>query len=261
MSRPVSITLQDCESLYYLPVAQAAQVLGVSRPTISKVLRANGIKRWPYRKLRAEGKIDALRTRREEEALLPANFPVLPPLPPPLPQRIDDAANYERPVSAIQNHNHSVRSEPLFQEPETRQIRDDETYILHLLDRPISPQQFEDHTHPLLTLATEPEWTCNEQLTGDDVPLEDDTDRTESPPSPDQPAKKRIHQQFHPKKRTHTTCTVRPVARALFGAANWSRGVFQQNGERESFAFLPPMPFGSSLSEDDPLDDDAGNGG
>eukprot|EP00177_Eucheuma_denticulatum_P001837 GFKZ01003281.1.p1 GENE.GFKZ01003281.1~~GFKZ01003281.1.p1 ORF type:complete len:341 (-),score=48.13 GFKZ01003281.1:457-1398(-) len=68
MSRPTSLTYEQCHAYFDLPVAQAASMLGVSRPTISKVLRAHGIPRWPYRKLRAQGKLDEWRQRREAAA-------------------------------------------------------------------------------------------------------------------------------------------------------------------------------------------------
>lgn len=65
MSRPSPLTYEQCHAYFDLPVAQAAAALGVSRPTISKVLRARGIPRWPYRKLRALGKLHEWRQRRE----------------------------------------------------------------------------------------------------------------------------------------------------------------------------------------------------
>lgn len=80
MPRAAPLTYADCHALFDLPVAQAAIVLGVSRPTISKVLRAHGVARWPYRRLRAQGKVPEWRQRRE------LSLPALP-LPPALPRR------------------------------------------------------------------------------------------------------------------------------------------------------------------------------
>lgn len=65
MSRSSHLTYEQCHAYFDLPVSQAATALGVSRPTISKVLRARGIPRWPYRKLRALGKLHEWRQRRE----------------------------------------------------------------------------------------------------------------------------------------------------------------------------------------------------
>ncbi len=48
-----AITFYDCQRLFHLPVDKAAKQLGVSRPTIARVMRASGIKRWPYRAIRA----------------------------------------------------------------------------------------------------------------------------------------------------------------------------------------------------------------
>ena len=47
------LTIIDCENLFQLPVAKAAHRLGVSRPTISRVMRENGYSRWPYRSISA----------------------------------------------------------------------------------------------------------------------------------------------------------------------------------------------------------------
>lgn len=47
------ITLNDCQRLFHLPVEDAARRLGVSRPTISRVMRAHGMRRWPFRSLTA----------------------------------------------------------------------------------------------------------------------------------------------------------------------------------------------------------------
>lgn len=79
MSRPAPLTLEMCARFYDLPVQQAAAQLGVSRPTISKVLRANGIKRWPYRKLKAQGMTADIKQRRQQQQAQ-LNLPVLPPL-------------------------------------------------------------------------------------------------------------------------------------------------------------------------------------
>lgn len=65
MSRLPQLTYEQCHRYFDLPVAQAATRLGVSRPTISKVLRARGIKRWPYRKLKAQGRLEEWRLMRE----------------------------------------------------------------------------------------------------------------------------------------------------------------------------------------------------
>lgn len=50
-----ALTFADCAPLFHLPVESAASLLGVSRPTIARVMRANGVKRWPYRAVRAAG--------------------------------------------------------------------------------------------------------------------------------------------------------------------------------------------------------------
>jgi len=48
------LTLALCESLYHLPVLQAADSLGVSPTTLGKFMRRNGVKRWPYRAIHAQ---------------------------------------------------------------------------------------------------------------------------------------------------------------------------------------------------------------
>lgn len=84
------LTLTDCERLFHLPVERAAAQLGVSRPTIARVMRANGVARWPYRAYRAElNRAD--RARRASSA----------PTPPP-PPRARRATRPRRAVTAPQ---------------------------------------------------------------------------------------------------------------------------------------------------------------
>lgn len=52
--RTSALTMGDCRALFHMPVERAAQQLGVSRPTIARVLRANGVARWPYRSYAAQ---------------------------------------------------------------------------------------------------------------------------------------------------------------------------------------------------------------
>lgn len=52
-SNASSLTLSACKNLFHLPVEVAARELGVSRPTIARVMRANGYRRWPYRRVKA----------------------------------------------------------------------------------------------------------------------------------------------------------------------------------------------------------------
>lgn len=51
-----SITLEQCQRLFHHPVEYACRELGVSRPTIARVMRQAGYKRWPFRKIRASTK-------------------------------------------------------------------------------------------------------------------------------------------------------------------------------------------------------------
>lgn len=52
-TRTTPLTYEECAVVFNRPIADAVNILGVSRPTISKVLRRHGIPRWPYRKLKA----------------------------------------------------------------------------------------------------------------------------------------------------------------------------------------------------------------
>lgn len=56
--RRQALSFEECAAVFNMPVARAAAALGVSRPTIAKVLRARGIRRWPYRRLRADHRLD-----------------------------------------------------------------------------------------------------------------------------------------------------------------------------------------------------------
>lgn len=75
MTRSFPLTFEECRAHFDMPVADAQICLQVSRPTISKVLRKHGIKRWPYRKIRAKGELDYYRRLREQK---PLNRPTIP---------------------------------------------------------------------------------------------------------------------------------------------------------------------------------------
>lgn len=51
-----NITIRESISYFNEPIKRATELLSVSRPTISKVMRSYGIRRWPYRKLKAENR-------------------------------------------------------------------------------------------------------------------------------------------------------------------------------------------------------------
>ena len=51
--RILQLSIEECEELFHLPVELAANRLGVSRPTIARVMRAHGYARWPFRVVRA----------------------------------------------------------------------------------------------------------------------------------------------------------------------------------------------------------------
>ncbi len=53
LERTANLTIHKCQSLFHLPVEQAANRLGVSRRTIARVMRAYGYRRWPFRALQA----------------------------------------------------------------------------------------------------------------------------------------------------------------------------------------------------------------
>ncbi len=53
-TRTTNLTIHDCQSRFHLPLEEAAKQLGVSRPTIARVMRAHGYPRWPFRLIRAK---------------------------------------------------------------------------------------------------------------------------------------------------------------------------------------------------------------
>lgn len=72
----------DCRALFHMPVERAAEQLGVSRPTIARVLRAHGVPRWPYRSYAAELRKTQRRAQSDHRP---------PPNPPSLAQRAHSA--------------------------------------------------------------------------------------------------------------------------------------------------------------------------
>jgi len=50
---PPDIPLEELRKRFHMPLAEVAKEFGVCMTFIKKVCRAAGIKRWPYRKVRA----------------------------------------------------------------------------------------------------------------------------------------------------------------------------------------------------------------
>eukprot|EP00656_Telonema_subtile_P041784 TRINITY_DN4707_c0_g1_i3.p1 TRINITY_DN4707_c0_g1~~TRINITY_DN4707_c0_g1_i3.p1 ORF type:complete len:128 (+),score=33.45 TRINITY_DN4707_c0_g1_i3:143-526(+) len=65
--RQDSFSLDALESLFSLPVAEAAKRLGVGLTLFKVICRKNGIQRWPYRKLQSlQNKLTELESHRDE---------------------------------------------------------------------------------------------------------------------------------------------------------------------------------------------------
>lgn len=62
---PATIALEELQSLFGMPLADAAKQVGVSQTYMKKVCRLHGITRWPFRKIRA----DSLKAIKEVEAM------------------------------------------------------------------------------------------------------------------------------------------------------------------------------------------------
>lgn len=119
-----SLTLAQCEAYYHLPVAEAAQRLGVSRPTISKILRRHGIRRWPYRKLQAERRRIQHRTPPNRPDISPSDRVIQRPLRQARKHRRSQSRSISRPTPRSPSSNQKQTSRvPTPQSESTRPVR------------------------------------------------------------------------------------------------------------------------------------------
>lgn len=257
---------------FHLPVSTAARILGVSRPTISKVLRAEGVPRWPYRALRAYA-------RRADDARKRGIS-----LPPPLDSPRTAARNGPKPGRGCVKKEEKEKEEVVVEEGNYQQVEqdqyndeegeeeDDEHHIypfhsLHLpylphthiaptaenrcytaassypstapsdfLPPPLPPPPFAA-PHCVPVPESDNDWRCSETLepsctaTSPQRP----TTAASSPPRP------RGHHTDCPATASHTVSTKGMggggVHRVLFGAPNWSRGIFSPDPKTGAMSF------------------------